>query len=157
VQQTNARNLAALATSNEDNERKFKLGFEDLGSQRESSRRNIESQFEQQRADVLNNIAQLRGQKAIIGGGNAATALAAARPYTDRVAGILNAIDQLSKNPGVVRANEVQLSRPDLAQYTYDRFTAPVANSAAPQDNSLVLPAYAALLGAQDDQRKQLA
>lgn len=156
VQKTNSRNLGAITAAQEDSERQFGNSFQDLGRQKETSERGARSQFEQQRADILNTIATLTGQRAILNGQNYAGALAAAQPYTSRISTILDAIDRLAVNPGVIREQSVNVARPNLEQYAYDRFTAPRANAPAPQDQSLLSPAVAALLGTDERQRQQL-
>lgn len=153
VQQTNSRNLASLDTAYGDNERQFQTGFQDLGTQRDSGVRNTRSQFEQQRADILNNIAMLTGQKAIANGQNLQQAQAAVQPYTSRISGILNTIDGLAANPGVVREQQINLARPDLAQYQWNRFNAP---QQAQQDPTLYTPATRLLLGMDNQDQRQL-
>lgn len=152
VQKTNSRNLAALDTAHEDNERKFESGFSDLDYQRQSAERGTRSQFEQQRADILNNLAMLQGQRALAQGQSLAQAQAAASPYTSRVGGILAAIDRLAANPATIRQQEIALSRPDLAQYQWDRFAAPTM---AQQDPSLS-SAVRVLTGQSEDEQRPL-
>jgi hypothetical protein len=123
-----------------------------LDTQFDSSVRGTRSQFEQQRADILNTIAQLTGQRAIANGQTLQQAQAAAQPYTSRIGGILNTIDGLAANPGVIREQNVNIARPDLAQYQWNRFNAP---QPAAQDPTLYSPATRLLLGM--DEREQLA
>lgn len=149
VKQTNDRNLSALMTANDDNQRQFDNSFNDLGRQRQQSEQSTRSQFEQQRADILNHIATLTGQQRIAQGGNYQQALEASRPYTQRVGGILNTIDGLAARPTGIREQAVNLNRPDLAQYGFDRGTAPTQARQDPtlQPNLAILTGY--------DQRRQ--
>lgn len=153
VQQTNQRNLAALTAGHNEDERNFKNSFADLSSQLDKNTRATQSQYEQQRADLLNTIATLTGQKAILNGQNYQQALAATQPFTSRIGGILNTIDRLAANPSTIREQAVTLAQPNLADYAYDRFTTPTANASAPQDPTL--SAIAALLGGEDQKKQQ--
>lgn len=152
VKKTNSRNLVALDTGYDDDKRNIQGSMADLLRQRQQGENSYKSQVEQQRADLLNTIATLTGQKTINNGGSLAQAQAAVNPYTSRIGGILNTIDSLAANPATIRANQVQLAAPDLQQYSYDRFNAPTI---AQQDPGLVR-AYQTLLGNQDDQKQQL-
>jgi hypothetical protein len=154
VKQTNERNLGALSTAYDDNERQFGNQFNMIATQKDQGIRDTQSQFAQQRADALAGIGTLQGQKAILNGQNYQAALAAAAPYTSRVQGLLSQIDALAARPTGVREGAVNLARPDLAQYSLGRFDAPAV---AQQDPTLgALPAYSTLVGQPDDQRRQL-
>lgn len=153
--QTNEQNIGALTTSYNDNQDKIKNGFNDLAKQRDNSVNSTKSQFEQQRADILQNIATLTGQKAILNGGDYKAAAGAAQPYIDRISGILNTIDGLAARPTGIQTPNVTLSAPNLAQYDLGRFNAPAV---AQQDPTLYQsPNTAALLGYNQDKKQQLA
>lgn len=151
VKQTNERNLGALSTAYDDNERQFESSFNDLNTQRDQSVRDTTSQFDQQRADILNNIATLTGQRSILNGQNYQAALASAQPFTSRINGILANIDRLAANPAPIREQAVNLARPDLAQYNLGRFDAPAV---AQQDPTFGMAART-LFGIPDDQQRQ--
>jgi len=154
VKQTNERNLGALTTAYDDDQRNIGNSLSDLTRQRDQGVRDTQSQFEQQRAEALGAIGALSGQRALLNGQNYQQALAAAAPYTNRVQGILSQIDSLAARPSGVREQAVNLARPDLAQYSLSRFDAPAQ---ARQDPSLgAAPAYNTLAGLSDDQRRQL-
>jgi hypothetical protein len=151
VRQTNERNIGALTTAADDNEKKFQQQYADLTRQRDQGQRTLQSNFDTQRSDLLGTIAQLTGQQKIAQGGNYKDALAAARPYTSRIASLLDHIDSLSANVPAIRAQAVNLSTPDLAQYGLARYDAPTV--AAP-DPTLGANARM-LLGLDDNQRRQ--
>lgn len=168
AQSTNNRNLIALDQSWQDAKDQYGNSINDLGRQREQGTNDYKSKIEQQRADLLNTIGQLTGQKTIAGGGSYQQALAASQPYTSRISSILSTIDGLAATPAI-REQNVTMSRPDLAGYNYARPESPVV---APQDPTLggapVIDPYAtnnqdqrnpllALFGLQDPNQRQFS
>lgn len=153
VRKTNTRNLAALDTAYDDDKRNIENSMADLARQRQQGEQSYRSQIEQQRADLLNTIATLSGQRALNNGGSLAQAMAATSPYTSRISSVLNTIDALSASPATLRAQAVQLAAPNLDQYNFSRFDAPAL---AQQDPGLTPRAYQTLLGTGNDDQRQL-
>jgi hypothetical protein len=153
AQNVNSRNLGALMTARDDNERNFENSFADLAVKRRTGEDDYRGKVEASRADLLSNIAQLTGQQRIAQGGNYQDAMAVARPISDRVSSILNTINGLSSRTAALNPQNVNLARPDLAQYGIQRYDAPAV---ARQDPTLYSPNARLLLGL-DDQREQVA
>jgi hypothetical protein len=120
AQAINNRNISSLDQSWQDAEDQFKNSQNDLTRQREQGTRDYRSQIEQQRAELLNTIATLTGQRTIANGGDYQSALAASQPYTSRIQGILSKIDGLAATPRI-REQQVTIAKPDLAQYNWSR------------------------------------
>jgi hypothetical protein len=154
AQGTNNKNLIALDTNWADTQDKFKNAESDAGRQKEQGHNDLLSKIANQRATLLNTIAQLTGQLNIANGGDYKSALAASQAYSGQIPGILNQIDALAATPKITPM-AVTANAPSLEGYNYARPGAPVV---APQDSSLPTnsPVYAALFGVNpQDQDKQ--
>ncbi len=147
-QSTATRNLTSLDQNWQDDQDEFRNAEADLNRQRDQGIGDLRSRIEGQRADLLNTVGTLSGQKAIAQGGDYNAALAASQPYTSRISAILNQIDGLSATPNI-RERAVTLNAPDLARFDFAR---PEAAPVAQQDPSLTNPLLA-LFGLQDERQ----
>lgn len=151
-QQTNNHNLVALDTNWADTQDKIKNAQNDLTRQRDQGKNDFESQIANQRATLLQTIAQLTGQENIANGGNYQSALAAANPYMSQIPALLDKINALSITPNIA-PQAVTLTKPTLSSYNYAQPDAPVV---APQDQSIGSnPVLAGILGYDPNQQDQ--
>jgi hypothetical protein len=163
AQATNNQNIGALTANWNKADTDFRNSEGDLQRQRDQGTNDYASKIAQQRADLLNNLGQLQGQRTIANGGDFRAAQAAANPYTSRISALLSQIDGLAATPAI-REQQVSVGRPDLSQYNFAR---PEAAPAPLQDVSIgggVAPIYAdqqeqpnpllALFGLGQDQRQ---
>lgn len=151
AQATNNKNIVALDQNWQDEQNKIANSQADLERQKQQGENDLTSKVQSQRADLLNTIATLTGQKTIANGGNYAQALAASQPYTGKIAAILDQINGLSATPAI-REQAVQTTAPSLANYDFARPDAPVV---AQQDASLSNPVLAGLFGTDPNKRNQ--
>ena len=133
AQATNNQNIGALTANWNKADTDFRNAEGDLQRQREQGTNDYRSRIESQRAELLNTLGTLQGQRAIANGGDFRAAQAAANPYTSRIGAILGNIDGLAATPAV-REQQVSVGRPDLSQYNFSR---PEAAPAPLQDVSI--------------------
>lgn len=154
-QAVNTANMAAIASSRQQDEDKFTNSQNDLNYQRDQGLRDLESRINNTRAQTLATRGQLEGQRNIANGGDYRTAQAAAAPYTSRINALLNSITELSATPKFA-AQQVTVGKPDLSGYAWNN---PIAQPTPQQDVSLAgnnVNPVAALFGLNpDDQQKQ--
>jgi hypothetical protein len=126
AQATNNHNIASLQQNWDRASDDYKNSEQDLNRQKQQGENDFRSRIESQRAELLNTIGTLTGQRAIANGGNYQQALAASSPYTSRISSILNTIDSLAATPAI-HEQAVTVGRPDLSGYNFARPQAPVA------------------------------
>lgn len=154
AQATNNKNVIALTQDKQREDDELSNAIGDVERQRDQGRNDFKSNIESKRAELLNTIGQLTGQRTIANGGDFRAAAAAAAPYTSRISAILDSIDALAATPAV-RERQVTLTRPDLAGYD---FAAPEAPVVPTQDPTLYNnPVISALFGNDDRRRLALA
>lgn len=124
VDRTYSRNLGALDTGWQDTDREFGDAFSDLNIQRDTQRNQLNSGLAQTEAQLLEQKQNAEIQRRQAGGESYTQARAARQPYQSRISELIGTIDRLSINPNIA-ARAVNVARPDLSQYTYDRYSAP--------------------------------
>lgn len=149
AQATNNKNIVSLDRNWQETEDQFANSGNDLNRQRDQGVNDLRSGIESKRAELLNTIATLSGQRVLANGGNVAAAKSAAAPYTSRIASILDTIDSLAATP-TIREQQVNVARPDLAGYN---FAQPGAQATPIQDASLNPLVYTTLFGDPQDDR----
>lgn len=112
-----------------------------VNTQRENQRAELARSIENNRASLLQTLAQLAGQKAKAAGGNAA---GAAQPYLDQANAVLNSISNYVVKPIDYKVNPYVA--PDLSKYIVNPNAAPTVQGQAP-GNDYVSPYLAGLLG----------
>lgn len=151
AQATNNKNIFALNQGYQDNKDNIQNAISDVQRQKTQGVNDYLSQVEQQRAQLLDTIAQLTGQQTIANGGNYQAALNAANPYTSQLPAIMAKIDSLAATPAIT-PQQVTLTNPDLSQYNWaNPQTAPTPQqdpSLSDPNNNVVYDPYA------QDQRK---
>lgn len=127
VQDQFGRNQQALDTNWGDTTRQFDEYGQDLNSQREQKRRELEQGINSNEAGLQDQIAQLTLSKANALGTPLQTALQSIAPQQSRIQELLSSIDNLGRNyQGAVQAKgQVKFAAPELAQYNYSQFSAP--------------------------------
>jgi hypothetical protein len=153
AQSTNNKNIISLTQGHDKDRQDIENEEKRVASQRDQGVRDLDSRIESKRAELLNTIASLTGQRSILNGGNAKSAMAAANPFISQIPGILNNIDSLSATVPIA-AQDISLSRPDLSGYN---FAQPQAAPVAQQDPTLAANPVLAMLGLDDpNQQKPL-
>lgn len=154
AQATNNRNIMSLDQNWRKAEDEFTNSENDLNRQREQGTNDLRSRGESQRAELLNTVGTLTGQRQIANGGSYEQALAASQPYTSRIKSILDTIDGLAATPAI-RERAVTVGRPDLAGYDFAR---PGVAPTPMQDPTLGNnPVLAALFGQPQEEQLQYA
>ncbi len=127
VQDQFGRNQQSLDTNWMDTTRNFDEYGQDLNTQREQKRRELEQGINSNEASLQDQIAQLTLSKANALGTPLQTALQAIAPQQSRIQELLSSIDNLGRNyQGAVQAKgQVKFAAPELAQYNYSQFNAP--------------------------------
>jgi hypothetical protein len=110
------------------------------GKQREEQISGNQDAFNSQKATLLQQLAQLSGQKAAYTGGNAA---AASQPYLNQANSLLSTVGKFNYTP--VGYETQAYNAPDLGKYTFNSAT-PTVQGQSPT-NDYVSPYLAALLG----------
>lgn len=111
------------------------------GSQREQQRRELQNQFDSQRQTLLNNLAQLAGQRASAAGGNS---VAAAQPYLNQANAFADRAANFTVNP--INYQTQAYTAPELNKYTVNPNAAPTYQGQAPTSDYFS-PYLSALLG----------
>lgn len=130
---TFGRNQQALDTNWNDYTTGVEQNKKELEQQKSANLRGLESTINQNRASLLQNLANIRAQRAAAAGGSPT---AAAQPYLDEANGLLSAADALGlqyANPVVRVNNPTVYNAPDLQEYTMGR----TAQIGTPQRNAL--------------------
>lgn len=115
------------------------------GNQRDQAKQTLQQQIDSSRANLLQSLAQLTGQRTAYAGGDAT---AASQPYLDQANALLDKASNYSTPEINYQTNAYQA--PSLASYTSSPVT-PTYQGQAPQ-NDYFSPYLSALLG-----KKQLA
>lgn len=151
AQGTNNRNIMSLDQNWRRAEDEFGNSQQDLQRQKTQGENDFRSRIEQQRAELLNTIGTLTGQRVLANDGSYQQAMAASQPYTSRIKGILDSIDGLAATPAI-RERKVTVGRPDLSGYNFAR---PEAPAAPVQDPTLSgNPILAALFGQPQEEQQ---
>jgi hypothetical protein len=111
------------------------------GSQRDRQRQSASQANDQNRANLLNTIAQLSAEKAQAAGGNSSVA---AQPYLDQANSILDHLATYSVAP--INYQTSAYAAPSLSSYSTNPQAAPTYQGAK-QTNDFTSPYLAALLG----------
>lgn len=151
AQSVNNRNITSLDQNWRRAEDDFTNSQNDLGRQRQQGENDLRSRVESQRAELLNTIGTLTGQRTLATGGNYQQAQAASQPYTSRISAILNSIDGLSATPNI-RERAVTVGRPDLGAYNWSRPDAAPLPQQDPTLGQQPVNPIMALFGQQDEQ-----
>jgi hypothetical protein len=138
AQATNNKNIISIEQGHQKDEDAFKNNINDIQTQRDTGRQDYQSQIENQRAQLLNTIAGLTGQRTIANGGDYKAALAASSPYTSQIPAIMAKIDALAATPAV-KEQQYTLNAPNLAGYNWAR---PQQAATPTQDPTLAQPGY---------------
>lgn len=114
-------------------------------NQRDTQKSDLQRQIDQNKASLLQTLAQLSGQRALAAGGSPA---GAAQPYLDQANSILDSSSHYSTSP--ISYQTQAYNAPDLAKYTFNSVSPTVQGQQ--QTNDYTSPYLAALLG-----KRQLA
>lgn len=147
VGQTFAQNAQGLDTAWNNYNRDWTNSNNDLTRQRDDNKHQLQARVDTTRANLLQSLATLMGQKAQVSGGNPVTA---AQPYLDQANSYLSSADQLGLNTPVLQAAPVNYQAPSLASYTTNPFAAPTTGQSAAGDYTT--PFLSMLLGKNRDQ-----
>lgn len=150
--QTFGRNEQTLDTNWNNFNTGWDNSLQDLGRQRDNSRNSLQSQIESTRGGLLQQLAQLQGQRASAIGGNPA---AAAQPYLDSANQALSQSDQLGLQSPVFQVQPTVYNAPNLDAYTANPFATPQSSKSSLSDS--VTPYFTSLLlGGQKDKQPNL-
>lgn len=141
-----------VAGTNADNNRnvdsswqKYLLGYDrevnSANTQRTNARDQINRQIEENKANILQQIAALAGKRSSAARGNAVGAM---QPYLDQASAALNRASNYSVAP--INYNTQAYTAPELSKYLVDPGPAPSVQGET-QSNDYVSPYYAGLLG----------
>lgn len=123
----------------------YQQGYNDnvagAGTQRNNARSKLESDVANNRASLLQSLAQLQGQRAVATGANG---VAAAQPYYNQANAVLDQASRYNIAPIQVTTNPY--TAPSLDKYTVNPNAAPTVQGQA-QSNDYTSPYLAALLG----------
>lgn len=144
--QTFGRNNQALDTNWGNYLTGFKNEVSSAKNQRRTQLLNLRQSIRENKANLLQSLAQLVGEKAAYSGGNVK---AATSPYLSRANSLLNAASKYSISP--IKYNVQAYNTPDLGKYTVNPNAAPKFNG-QPSSNDYVSPYLAALLGKKQQQ-----
>jgi hypothetical protein len=155
VQDQFGKNSRNLDTSWGDTTRQYDEFGQDLQTQRDAKRRELDSGLSQNEASIRDQIAQLSLQRASAAGTPLQTALQTLQPQQSRINELLTQIDNLGRNyQGSVQAKgQVKFAAPELAQYNYSRFAAPEVQQAVDPTADYVNPFFSLIQNA-DKERK---
>lgn len=130
------RNSRNLDNSWGDTTRSFNEQGQQLLSQKEQKRRELEQGLQQNEVSLQDQIAQLRLSRERLTGGNLQNALGAIQPQRSRIQELLGSIDNLGRqySGAVKQTGPVEYKAPELAQYNYSRFAAPEAQQTGAAD-----------------------
>ncbi len=112
-----------------------------VNSQKEQQRQALEQSIGQNRANLLQQLATLSGQRAAAAGGNPT---GAAQPYLDQASSVLNGLANYTVKPIDYKVNAYQA--PDLSKYTTEPGPAATYQGQG-QTSDYFTPALSALLG----------
>lgn len=118
---TFGRNQQALDTNWNDYTNSVEQNKKDLAEQKGSQLRGLEATINQNRASLLQNLANIRNQRAAAAGGSG---IAASQPLLDEANSLLSSADQLGlqyANPVVRNNTPAVYNAPDLQSYTLGR------------------------------------
>lgn len=115
-------------------------------NQRSTQRLNLRNSIRENKASLLQSLAQLLGEKAAYTGGDVKKATS---PYLGRANALLGRASNYSISP--IKYNVAAYDTPDLGKYTVNPNAAPKYNNQA-ADNDYTSPYLAALLGRKDQQ-----
>lgn len=125
------RNQRNQDTAWGDTTRGYDEQGQQLVSQRDQKRRELEQGLQSNEVGLQDQIAQLRLQREQLTGGNLQNAFGAIQPQRSRIQELLGSIDNLGRqySSAVKQTGPVQYKAPELDQYNYSRFSAPEART----------------------------
>lgn len=150
--QAYGRNQQALDTSWNGYETGVGNSKTDLSHQRDNSRNGLQASIDTTRANLLQSLATLQGQRAQASGGNP---VSAAQPYLDQANNYLGQADSLGLQTPTFQVQPTVYQAPTLDHYTANPFATPQTSGNGALDQS-VAPYLSLLLGAQKDKQNPL-
>lgn len=147
AQKTYGQNQQSLDTNWQDTTKKFKNSQDDLNNQRYQQENGLRSSIDQNRASLLQQIAQANMNHDMALGSDYQTAAANQSGNRQQVNDLLSQITQLGnqyQNP-ILKAQDVTYQAPSLSQYNIGDIAAP-QQSGAQQGTSDVSPTFLSLL-----------
>lgn len=143
------KNAQALDTNWNNYLNEFKGSVDGLGRQRDNQKNALQANIENTRANLLQQLAQLSGQRASAAGGNA---VASAQPFLDQANTSLARVDTLGLQAPVYQVDPARYTAPELAQYTANPNAAPTVNGQAAGQSDYATPFLSLLLGNRREQ-----
>lgn len=122
----------------------------DLGRQRDNNKNGLQAGIDTTRANLLQSLATLQGQKAAYSGGDAA---AAAQPYLDQANSFLGQADQLGLQAPIFQVQPTTYNAPSLDSYSANPFHTAQSTGNGALDAS-VTPYMSLLLGGQKNKQQ---
>jgi len=118
---TYGRNLRDLKTAEDETTGSYNNSKRDLGDQRNTNRKSLETDIGNQRSQTEQAIAALKGQRTLAEGGNWQQAQAQMSPHAERVRQLNSEVAGLAdkyRNPYAVK--DVQIKKAELQNYALD-------------------------------------
>lgn len=144
------RNMQDMDTSWGDYGRNWDTERTNLDTSRLQQEKDLYARIQGSRVSLTQQLADLQAKRAAALGGDANASLAAAQPYLDRVNSMNGEIDLLGKQyDKPIEVKAPTYAAPELAQYNYDRASAPVMGGSAMTDQ--ISPYLSLLLKGKKD------
>lgn len=140
-----SRNIGGLDTVWGDYQNDWTESANDLGTQRDNSKKTLRSGIAEKEAALQQEKANAAVQKAQAGGQNYTQARNARAPYLARINQLISQIDSLGTTTPL-QAKAATYKAPELASYTYDKFAAPAVGSGVDPSLAQGAGAYWSLL-----------
>lgn len=147
-------NVGKLETQWGDTERNFGEYEKELAADKANKERELEAGLAQTELGFQDKLQQLATQRAQAQGQGYAQARQASEGYRNRINEMFTNIDNLGRqyqSPVLVN-RDIKFTRPDLAQYNYDRFGAPSQRTGQTDATG----SFYQLLGNQDERKRQV-
>lgn len=151
VNDTFAKNLQTAETGWNTYMRDAANEEKSYGDQRDNQKAQSLASVNQNRASLLQQLAQLVGNKTALQGGNAT---AASQGYLDQANNYLGEASRLGTLKPVAQVAPSVYNAPELSQYTVNPNAAPTINGQAPATTDYASPFLSLLLGRRDEQRQ---
>lgn len=141
---TFAQNNQNLDTQWNDFLTGWNTDLQDIGRQRTDSQHSLQAKIDQTKAQLLQNLATLQGQRTDAAGGNA---VSAAQPYLDQANSLLSQADSLGTETPVYKTAPHVYTAPNLASYTVNPNAAPVMGNGDSGSLDMLTPYLSLLMG----------